>query len=130
MYYKHIFFDLDRTLWDFESNSNEALSELFKEFQLKKKGVESLDAFIKKYKMHNEILWDQYRNGNLNKDVLRSKRFLLTLNDFNIKNFELSKQLGEKYVEICPLKTNVFPFVYDVLDYLSPKYLLYIITNF
>ena len=26
--YKHIFFDLDRTLWDFEKNSNEVLNEL------------------------------------------------------------------------------------------------------
>ncbi|MFT5227209.1 MAG: putative hydrolase of the HAD superfamily, partial [Urechidicola sp.] len=27
--YKHIFFDLDRTLWDFDTNSKLALQELY-----------------------------------------------------------------------------------------------------
>ncbi len=32
--YPDIFFDLDHTLWDFEKNSRETLSELFYEFGL------------------------------------------------------------------------------------------------
>ena len=31
--YKSIFFDLDHTLWDFETNSREALTELHHSFQ-------------------------------------------------------------------------------------------------
>ena len=33
----HVYFDLDHTLWDFESNSREALSEIFEKFELGKK---------------------------------------------------------------------------------------------
>jgi putative hydrolase of the HAD superfamily len=27
--YKHIFFDLDRTIWDFEANAREAFQEIY-----------------------------------------------------------------------------------------------------
>ena len=50
MKYKHIFFDLDRTLWDFEYNSHETLLELCKSYNLKEKGVENSLEFIKIYK--------------------------------------------------------------------------------
>ena len=32
--YKHLFFDLDNTLWDFERNSQEALCDLFRMYRL------------------------------------------------------------------------------------------------
>ena len=31
---KHLFFDLDRTLWDFDGNSKRALTQLFDEAKL------------------------------------------------------------------------------------------------
>ena len=40
MGYKNIFFDLDRTLWDFEANSNEALLDLCISFKFKEKGID------------------------------------------------------------------------------------------
>ena len=39
MKYKHLFFDLDRTLWDFEKNSHETLLELCNKYKLKEKGI-------------------------------------------------------------------------------------------
>ena len=53
---KHIFFDLDRTLWDFEANSRETLTELYYELLASETTV-SADDFIKIYHKHNERLW-------------------------------------------------------------------------
>ena len=70
MQIKHIFFDLDRTLWDFETNAYKTLSELYDEHALNKKGISDVDVFIDNYKTHNERLWELYRDGKVEKDVL------------------------------------------------------------
>ena len=129
MQIKHIFFDLDRTLWDFETNAYNTLSELYEEHALFMKGISNIDVFIDIYKIHNEQLWELYRDSKVEKDVLRSSRFKLTLQDFGIDDGRLSIKLGEQYIQKCPLKTNVFPFTFEVLDYLKEKYHLHIITN-
>ena len=43
--YKHIFFDLDHTLWDFETNSKLALQQIFTEQKLSEKGIPVFDNF-------------------------------------------------------------------------------------
>ncbi len=129
MHIKHIFFDLDRTLWDFETNAYKTLSELYGEHALKQKGVSDVDVFIDNYKMHNERLWELYRDGEVEKHVLRSSRFKLTLQDFGIDDDLLANELGDQYIQRCPLKTNLFPFTYETLNYLKEKYHLHIITN-
>ena len=51
---RYIFFDLDRTLWDFETNSHATLLEICNAYALNAKGVLDYDEFIKKYKIQNE----------------------------------------------------------------------------
>ena len=58
---KHVFFDLDRTLWDFEANSHETLLEICHYYNLKEKGILDYERFIEAYKIHNEKLWHLYR---------------------------------------------------------------------
>jgi putative hydrolase of the HAD superfamily len=36
--YRHIFFDLDKTLWDFETNSIETFREIFIKYKLADRG--------------------------------------------------------------------------------------------
>ena len=126
---KHIFFDLDRTLWDFETNAYETLSELYESHSLEEKGIPNVDEFINNYKLHNERLWELYREGKVEKEVLRSSRFRITLEEYGIKDERLASELGDQYIQKCPLKTNLFPFTHEVLDYLKSKYHLHIITN-
>ncbi|NBP69462.1 MAG: noncanonical pyrimidine nucleotidase, YjjG family, partial [Cytophagia bacterium] len=57
--YKTVFFDLDHTLWDFETNSRETLEELYDKHQLQKKGVTSLSAFQDIFAEVNSDLWSQ-----------------------------------------------------------------------
>jgi len=127
--YKHLFFDLDRTLWDFEKSATEALEEIFKSHTLAQKGIVDFNEFHKKYTDHNHTLWDLYREGKLEKDILRWKRFYLTLLDYGIDDKALAKVVGTEYVEISPRKVNLFPHVMETLEYLAPKYHLHLITN-
>ena len=60
-----------------------------------------------------------YRNSKIEKDVLRSSRFKLTLQDFGIDDDRLANDLGDQYIQKCPLKNHVFPFTFEVLDYLK-----------
>ena len=129
MKYKHIFFDLDRTLWDFEYNSHETLLELCKSYNLKEKGVENSLEFIKIYKTHNTKLWDLYRVDKISQKDLRRERFQRTLSDFGINDFDLSEKIGEDYIQVCPRKNKLYPFAIEVLEYLKQKYPLHIITN-
>ena len=127
--YKHLFFDLDRTLWDFEKNSHEVLLELYKYYDLLSMGIVDSKVFIERYKYHNEKLWDLYRQNKIEKDKLRVERFKITLDDFGINSPQLAAYLGEYYVTHCPKKTNLFPFVHSTLTYLKDRYALHIITN-
>ena len=127
--YKHIFFDLDRTLWDFEKNSLEVLLQLYNDYHLSTKGILDSNLFIERYKYHNEKLWEFYRLNKISKEKLRDERFMLTLKDFNIFSDELASDLGKEYIKLCPKKNNLFPYVHPVLKFLKRKYSLHIITN-
>jgi putative hydrolase of the HAD superfamily len=126
--YKHIFFDLDRTLWDFDANSREALHEIFHVLKLDQY-FSSTSEFVDIYHQHNAKLWEDYRHGKLNKKALRSLRFDLTLRDVRVNDPELAMTIGEHYLRLSTEKTLVFPFAFEILDYLFPKYPLYILTN-
>ena len=126
---KHIFFDLDRTLWDFEKNSHTTLLQLINDFKLIEKGIDNADNFIKKYKIHNEELWELYREDKIKKEELRGKRFQLALAEYDIDDSELAEQFGLAYIKQSPLKTTLFSYTHEVLLYLKKKYSIHIITN-
>lgn len=125
----HIFFDLDRTLWDFGKNSREALAELFDFFELEKLGINSFSAFFETYEKHNDACWDKYRRHEMSKYVLRTERFYLTLRDFGIIDKGLAREIGEKYVEISPQKNGLIPGALEVTRELAEHFSLHIITN-
>ena len=78
MKYKHLFFDLDHTLWDFDANARETLQHLHIDLKLSIKGVHDFDLFHKNYLAHNEKLWERYRKWQIKQDELRLKRMWLT----------------------------------------------------
>lgn len=127
--YQDIFFDLDHTLWDFETNSLETLNEIFEKYVLKATGIPDAKAFVEVYHNHNHRLWSDYRQGKIEKEELRVQRFELCLNDFGINDPGLAEAIANDYVSISPTKTNLFPHVHEILAYLKSKYRLHIITN-
>jgi putative hydrolase of the HAD superfamily len=126
---KHVFFDLDRTLWDFEKSAKQTFEEIYNHYNLYEKGVPSIKDYHDAYTIHNNILWDLYRKGEIKKEVLSSLRFNLTLQDFGITDEALGLKIGKDYTRISPLKVNLFPYSIEILEYLYPLYSLHIITN-
>jgi putative hydrolase of the HAD superfamily len=130
MKYKHLFFDLDHTLWDFDANARATLEQLHMDLRLVDKGVHDFDLFHRNYLQHNEKLWARYRNGYIKQEELRIKRMWLTLLDFQIADEELARQLSELFLQLLPTRTILFPDTREVLQYLTDKrYQLHLITN-
>jgi len=125
----HLFFDLDRTLWDFETNSENALKQLFDEKDLLGK-IPSFEKFLKVYKKQNSILWHEYGKGNITKEFLRIARFSDTFAQFQISDTQLAEQFDTDYLTISPQQTSLLPNTHESLAYLKKLgYKMHIITN-
>jgi len=126
---KHLFFDLDRTLWDFEKNSEIALFKLFHELGLNE-AIDSFENFHTNYKVNNAYLWREYGAGRLSKGNLRNDRFRITLEQFDVKDPDLVNKISDGYVELSPQQTALFPKTHETLNYLQKEgYNMHIITN-
>ncbi len=127
---KHIFFDLDHTLWDFEKNSREAILHLFMEDKLNETCNTEFESFLPVYEEINHQLWHQYGLKQTTKEELRYQRFYKTFLHFKYDDVELAKRWADDYLKISPYKTHLIEGTLDVLNYLKQKnYVLHIITN-
>lgn len=126
--YQHIFFDLDRTLYDFDRNNLETIRSLFQAFELEKLGAPDFETFHKTYKTINLGLWEKYKKQEITKEYLNVTRFSETLKAFGI-NHSMASQFAEEYIRLSPLQTHLLPGTIEVLDYLNERYPLHIITN-
>jgi putative hydrolase of the HAD superfamily len=127
--YKHIYFDLDHTLWDFEKNCSETLNELFIQYNFAAFGIEATN-FIEAYQKVNYKMWDEYNRGRITKSQIRSERFGNTFEELGLDRKSVPQDLNESFLKICPGKGNVIPYTHEVLNYLTDKkYILHIITN-
>lgn len=130
MRYNHLFFDLDHTLWDFETNARETISELYSANGLGERGIESFDRFYERYSYHNERLWERYTRGFIRQEELRWKRMWLALLDFKIADETLARLLAVQFLERLPYRKNLFPYTTEILRYLKDKgYRLHLLTN-
>ena len=130
MAYKDLFFDLDHTLWDFETNSKETIQEIYNTHRLADLGIVDFDGFYATYSAHNHRLWDRYTKGFIKQEELRWKRVYLSLLDFKVANEPLAKEMSQAYLEILPNKKHLFPYTIEILEYLKQKdYKMHLITN-
>jgi len=128
--YKHIFFDLDHTLWDFDANAKESLMDIFGEFRLAEKVTPEFDAFYEKYLYHNKILWERFQNGFITAEELKWRRMWRTMMEFKVGDENLAKSLSARFLDILPNKKGMFPYAHEILEYLKVKqYELHLITN-
>ena len=128
--YRHLFFDLDHTLWDFDKNARVTLTEVYAAFELNKKVNAAFDDFYQKYLFHNQLLWDRYHKGFISADDLKWKRMWRTLLDYKVADEPLARELSGKFLEVLPMQKEVFPHTFEILDYLTQKnYQLHLITN-
>ncbi|HOA37885.1 MAG TPA: YjjG family noncanonical pyrimidine nucleotidase [Flavihumibacter sp.] len=128
--YRYLFFDLDHTLWDFDSNAKQTLEELHRNLSLYDRGITDFDRFYRTYLLHNEKLWDRYRKGFIKVDELRWKRMWHTLLDFKIGDDKLARNMADEFLRMLPSRRLVFPHTMELLNYLRNKgYEMHLITN-
>ncbi len=127
--YKHIFFDLDHTIWDFDKNAEETLYELYNVYRLNEIGLPSAQIFIETYTKNNHRLWADYHTGKISKTELRETRFKKTFLDLGVEPDSIPLKFEDDYVTICPTKTNLFPHAHETLQYLKDRYTLHLISN-
>lgn len=121
-----IYFDLDHTLWDFEKNSALAMTTILNKHHIDV----DLNDFLNNYVPINLKYWDWYRNEKITQAELRLGRLKDT---FKILNYTIEDDkillLSDEYVHYLPTFNHLFDGAIEILDYLSSKYKLHIITN-
>ena len=127
--YKHIFFDLDRTLWDFDAAAEVAFERIYKKYDLQNFGVPNAHEFYEVYHPLNEHLWELYRENKITKDYLNRTRFVLPLEHYGIYDTDLAERLSVDYMYWSPRIVRLVSGAKGLLDYLKPKYHLHLITN-
>lgn len=125
---RHIFFDLDHTLWDYETSSQQALTELYQRFDLSQLFV-SADAFIKVFHHVNGELWDRYNKGEVDREHIRTERFARMVKGRIEENYEWTNKMSDFYISYCPTLPNLMPGTMEVLDRLQEQFEMSIISN-
>lgn len=122
----HIFFDLDHTLWDFDTNSDIAFRTIFNKNEVDV----NLDKFLNYYRGVNQKYWKLYREERVSKEKLRYGRLKDTFDKINFKiQDEVINNLAVDYIEVLPDSNLLFDGAHAILKHLAPNYELHIITN-
>lgn len=124
---KHIFFDLDHTLWDYDRSAQETLIEIFDQFELSKTGT-STKKFIDTFYKVNDALWHKYNIGEIDRQYIKEERFKDILSQVGA-NDNLSRDASDYFLTHCSTKPYLMPDAITSLNYLGERYELHIITN-
>lgn len=128
MKYKNIFFDLDDTLWAFSENARETFEEMYQKYSFDKY-FNSFVHFYSLYEEKNIALWEEYGKARIKKDELNRLRFSYPLEAVGVHDLELVEAYSKDFLETIPTKQKLMPHAKEILEYLVPKYNLYILSN-
>jgi len=121
-----VFFDLDHTLWDFDKNSKLAFNRVFVAHKINI----NIEDFISIYEPINLEYWRLFRNEKVSKSELRRGRLIDAFKCFD-KEYSLKKidKIADSYINELPNDNYLFNGALEILNYLTKKYKLHIITN-
>jgi len=127
---QHIFFDLDNTLWDHRRNAYLTLKDIFNRQKVSEKYNLNFEDFHREYFTINERLWEQIRDGEIDKDYLRKHRFYDSFLFFGIDDLELAQLFEDNFLDEILNYNDLVEGAFDLLEYLSEKkYKLHILSN-
>lgn len=127
---RHIFFDLDNTLWDHRKNAKITLTQIFEQEKIKEKYNLDFDVFYEKYFPFNEYLWELIRDDKIDKNYLRKHRFYDVFKHFGIDNLQLSQNIEHQFLTQILSHNELVPGALSLLQYLKEKgYLLHVLSN-
>ncbi|NRD21019.1 noncanonical pyrimidine nucleotidase, YjjG family [Winogradskyella eckloniae] len=123
---KHVFFDLDHTLWDFDKNSALTFEKIFKLHNVNA----DVNTFLSVYEPINLTYWKLYREEKVSKSALRYGRLKDAFDAISMHVDDSTiNQLSDAYIEYLSTFNHLFDGTFETLDYLKKKYTLHIITN-
>lgn len=123
---KHVFFDLDHTLWDFEKNSALTFEGLLQQHEVNI----PLDHFLQVYVPLNREYWKRYRLGEFTAEELRYARLEEVFSRLNYTaSPELIHLLAEGYIDQLSSFPHLIEGTLEVLEYLKPRFSLHVLTN-
>lgn len=128
MEYKSLFIDLDDTLWDTYHNNKECLKELYADYDMGRLYA-SFEAFFSIYMPNNIELWAKYRNGEINRLTLIIERFRYVFRPLGIDDPKEILKINDHFLKRTTLQTRLIPGAIELLEYLRPKYRLFILSN-
>ena len=119
--YRCFLFDIDRTLWDFDSNAHVALRTALVNANV---GItaENFEEFFEVYEPHNQYLWDEYERGRITKEFLKQDRIFTPLKFFcGMDDILKSQQISEDYLYHMALSTKLMDGAAEVLEAISSR---------
>jgi len=126
--YDHLFFDLDNTLWDFDTNAKQAMLETLRQTEILRR-LPSFELFFDAYEPINKALWSDYHSKKISKPDLITERFLQSFQKFGISDLDWN-EFNRHYLENMALQTGLFPGTVETLSILRERgYQMHIITN-
>ncbi|UBM58117.1 YjjG family noncanonical pyrimidine nucleotidase [Marinilongibacter aquaticus] len=126
---KHIFFDLDHTLWDFDANATHALTLIYQSADWQASGLD-LSLFIEKFSEENKKLWTKLELEQISHEDLRATRFQLALGLLDVEiDTEESLRLNGLFLELLPEQNKLIEGCIAILESLKPRYELHILSN-
>ncbi|WP_294620141.1 YjjG family noncanonical pyrimidine nucleotidase [uncultured Bacteroides sp.] len=128
MPYKNLFFDLDDTLWAFSLNARDTYEEMYRKYGYNRYFT-SFEHYYSLYQRRNLELWAEYADGKVTKDELNRQRYLYPLETVGVCDSALAKAYEKDALATIPTKRKLMPHAREVLEYLSSKYNLYILSN-
>lgn len=120
---KHVFIDLDNTLFDFTRGEQHALS-----LTLQKYGIEPTKERLEHYSRVNVATWEKLETGELTQAQVKEERFRVFYAEEGIRG--VSPLESTLYYETLLCDEQYFePGAEELLEALHPQYKIYIASN-
>lgn len=126
--YKNLFIDLDDTLYDFSAASREAFRETYELLQYGR-FFSSFEQYMDLYSPYNLMLWGLYGEGKITKEELNKRRYSHPLEAVGVHDQELADTFCREALSRIPTKGPLISGAIELLEYLRPKYNMYILSN-
>lgn len=127
--YEVLFIDLDDTLYDFTSNSRETYRAVY-DLLGYHRWFDSFEHYYTIYWEYNQQLWQLYNDGKITKDYLNAERYAHPLRVMGVADAEaVGAHFWEESMKRLPLGERLMPYALEALEYLRPKYRMYILSN-
>lgn len=126
--YKNLFIDLDDTIYDFSGASRESFRETYDLLHYERY-FDSFEHYLSLYEPYNLELWRIYGEGKITKEELNRRRYNHPLECVGVNDQQLADTFCREALGRIPTKGPLMPGALELLEYLRPKYNMYILSN-